>query len=536
MTDSPDLLNALFDSRAWPSLRVLLHIGFFVGAFYILRAMLLPMAARWRAADGAGSGGPWARYLVPVLLALPFLAVLVYQATWQLGGMLRPDFVAFMQSHDPRQFNPAHWIARGRILDHRGAVLAYSREDQGRVSRVYPEGAAFSHVVGYSNPRFGATGIEAAASVYLNGGAPEGLRQWSELGRQVLTQSRRPKGQDLVLTLDTELQRAAVDLLGADRGAVVVLRPRDGAIRVLATTPAFDPNAVGAEMFRGNGFGSPLLNRATQGLYPPGSTFKIVLAAQALNAGFKGTLDCPADGFTTSARYRKIRDHDYYSAKRAGRVWGGFGQIGLATAFARSSNVFFAKLGASYGHEPFYQNLEQFWFNRRIALYQSPFGSWAMRTGQVPRLSDSDQYGLAQMSIGQGKMLVTPAHMALIAAAVANEGVVMRPRLVVTDRPEPLARFMPEATAASLTKLMRKVVTEGTARGIEDKALPIAGKTGTAQSRGGEAHSWFVGFAPADRPALAFAVMVEEGGNGSTRAAPIARDLMQRANALGLLP
>lgn len=159
-----------------------------------------------------------------------------------------------------------------------------------------------------------------------------------------------------------------------------------------------------------------------------------------------------------------------------------------------------------------------------------------MRTGQVPRLSKSDQYGLAQMSIGQGQMLATPAHMALIAAAVANEGVAMRPRLVVTDRPGPLARFMPDATAATLAKLMRKVVTEGTAKGIDDKELPIAGKTGTAQSKGGEAHSWFVGFAPADNPALAFAVMVEEGGNGSTRAAPIARDLMRLAKAQGLVP
>jgi len=535
VTDSPDLLNALFDSSLWSTLRVLLHIGFFVGAFYILRAMLLPVASPRSVANGRG-GSRWARVLIPSLLAIPLVAVLMYQATWQLGGMLRPRFVAFMQSHDPRQFNPAHWIARGRILDHRGGVLAYSHEDQGKVSRVYPEGSAFAHVVGYSNPRFGATGIEGAASVYLNGGAPEGLRQWSEFSRQVLTQSRRPKGQDLVLTLDIDLQRAAVDLLGPDRGAVVVVRPSDGAIRVLATTPAFDPNAVGVEMFRGTEPESPLLNRATQGLYPPGSTFKIVLAAQALNAGFKGTLDCPADGFTTSARYRKIRDHDYYSARRAGRVWGGYGQIGLATAFARSSNVFFAKLGAGYGHDAFYQNLEQFWFNRRIALYQSPFGSWAMRTGQAPRLSNSDQYGLAQMSIGQGQMLATPAHMALIAAAVANGGVAMRPRLVVTDRPEPLAHFMPEATATTLTKLMRRVVTEGTAKGIDDKELPIAGKTGTAQRRGSGAHSWFVGFAPADAPALAFAVMVEEGGNGSTRAAPIARDLIRRARAQGLFP
>jgi len=278
-----------------------------------------------------------------------------------------------------------------------------------------------------------------------------------------------------------------------------------------------------------------MLNRATQGLYPPGSVFKILTAALALERGFKGTLYCPADGYTTSSHYRKIRDHQYYAARRAGKTWKGHGNLDLATALAESSNVFFAQLGVGYGRDAFARNMERFWLNRRINLYEDIYGSWAMSTGRIPEIAISDKYGLAQASVGQGKILVTPAHMALIIAAVANRGLAMRPRLVASDPPARLARFMSATSARQLAQMLRKVVAEGTGRGIEVEGLAIAGKTGTAQNPGGAAHSWFVGFAPADRPAMAVAVMVEHGGYGAAAAAPIARDLLVRANELGML-
>jgi len=215
-------------------------------------------------------------FIAPIVL---FSGVLLYQATWQLTGLFRPQFLAFMQVYDRRQFNPAHRIRRGRILDHRGEVLAFSERQGERILRRYPYGAAFAHVVGYGDPKFGAAGLEAAANAYLNGATADSLPAWGELGQQLLTRDRNPRGQDLRLTLDTELQRLAVQGLGGRQGAVVVLDPRDGAIRVLFSLPAFDPNRIDAALFRTGQPGTPLLNRATQGLYPPGSTFKILTAA-----------------------------------------------------------------------------------------------------------------------------------------------------------------------------------------------------------------------------------------------------------------
>ncbi len=522
------------DSGAWPALRVVLHIAFFLAAFFILKQVLVLA----RAGDGpkgqsARRRGPFALPPLPVIgLALLFAAVLGYQASWQLAGVFRPEFVGFMQSHDRREFNPAHLIQRGRILDRTGEVLAFSQEHQGRVFRLYPYGPAFAHAVGYTDPRFGVTGAEAAANARLNGGAPDNLAAWSELGRHLLTQDKRLRGQDLVLNLDTRLQLTALQGLGSRRGAVVVLRPRDGAILALASAPSFDPNQIGPDLFRVDRASTPLLNRATQGFYPPGSTFKVVVAAMAIEAGFKGTLNCPAEGYTTSRRYPRIRDHEYYTG---GGSWRGHGNLDLTTGFSESSNVFFAQLGVRLGHDALAAAAERFGFDRQIRLYPGTDRAGNMSTGRIPRLAKSDLYGLAQASIGQGRVLATPAHMALIAAAVANGGLAMRPRLLADEPPAPLAGYMAPATSTRLTKMMRKVVTSGTGKGIEVPGLAIAGKTGTAENPRGAAHSWFIGFAPAQDPDLAVAVLVEHGGYGSSAAAPIARDLLVQARDLGII-
>jgi peptidoglycan glycosyltransferase len=466
-------------------------------------------------------------------LALLFVAVLLHQASWQLTGLFRPQFVAFMQSHDRREFNPAHRIQRGRILDREGQVLAYSREEAGQVRRVYPFGPAFAHTVGYSDPRYGATGAEAAANAQLNGATPERLASWGELTRQLLIQSKRPRGQDLVLNLDARLQQLALQGLGERQGAAVLIRPRDGAVLVLANNPSFDPNWLDPVLFRGGDPATPLLNRATQGLYPPGSTFKTVMAALAIERGFAGTIPCPAEGYTTSARYPRIRDHGYYEARQGGRSFRGYGNLDLSRAFAESSNVFFAQLGVQYGLDALLETGERLQFDRKIRLYPGRDRAGNLSTGRIPRLKERDLYGLAQASIGQGRVLATPAHMAIIAAAVANGGIAMRPRLLAQDPPGPLGRFMSAPTAARLSRMMRQVVTKGTGRGIDGPELAIAGKTGTAENPRGAAHSWFVGFAPADDPTLAVAVLVEHGGYGSSAAAPIARDLLIAGQGAG---
>jgi peptidoglycan glycosyltransferase len=528
----PGLFGALANSDAWPVLRILLHAAFFLTAFYVVKLVVDLRTL----ADLRHLGRPKRSWTIPYVgLILLFAGVLLYQATWQLTGQLRPQFIAFMQTYDRRQFNPAHRIRRGRILDRRGKVLAYSEKQGDQIFRLYPYGPAFAHAVGYSDPRFGASGMEAAANAHLNGALANSLPVWAELGRQLLTGKGGPRGQDLMLTLDAELQLLAAQRLSGKRGAVVVLDLGDGAIRVLASAPTFDPNRITPELFQGSRPGAPLLNRAIQGLYPPGSTFKIVTAALALERGFSGRIDCPADGYVTSLHYRKIRDHEYYAARSAGRTWKGYGFLDLSTALAKSSNVFFAKLGVGYGHDAFFSNAERFHFNGQISLYSDPYGSWSMRTGRVPEIARSDKYGLAQASIGQGKILASPAHMALIAAAVANRGLAMRPRIVASDPAVVLARFLSAASARRLRGMLRKAVADGTGRPIEVEGFAIAGKTGTAQNPRGAAHSWFVGFAPADRPALAVAVLVEHGGYGSTTAAPIARDLLLRADELGML-
>lgn len=294
----------------------------------------------------------------------------------------------------------------------------------------------------------------------------------------------------------------------------------------LVSSPAFDPNQVGATLFQTPPADTPLLNRATQGFYPPGSVFKVVLAALALESGFTGTIDCPPGGFTTSRHYPPIRDHGFYSAREAGRGWSGSGRLDLEEAFTESSNVFFAQLGVRLGHDALFSIGERFLFDRQIRLYAGANRSGSLSTGRIPRLKHTDLYGLAQASIGQGRILATPAHMALITAAVANGGVAMRPRLIADEPPEPLGELMSTGTAWSLTRMMRRVVTDGTGRAIDTPGLPIAGKTGTAENPRGPAHSWFIGFAPADAPELAVAVLVEHGGYGSRSAAPIARDLL----------
>lgn len=531
-----ELLNDLFRSAPWGPVRMGLHIAFGLAlvywlwqAYQLADVVVLRHLARAR------------RWLIPASAAviLAFAAILAYQATWQLGGTVRHRFVAFMQSHDRRQFNPAHWIQRGRILDRTGQVLAESRNRDGAAQRVYPYGAVFAHAVGYADPRFGLDGIEAISNRALNGSALDSLDDWGELGRQLLTQSKRPRGQDLVTTLDAELQQAAVEGLSATkaggRGAVMMIRPDDGAVLVMASVPSFDPNRLSAGLFAGESASNPLLNRATHGQYPPGSTFKVALAAQALASGFSGRLDTPAGGYTTSSHYRPIRDHEYYSAKGSGRSWSGHGPIDLSTALAKSSNVFFAKLGVLGGHDALAATGERLLFNRSIDFVAGSSGSATLQAGRLPRIPKRDRYGLAQASIGQGRITATPGHLALIAAAIANDGVAMRPRLLRDAEPEALARMMSSDSARRLRSMLRRAVRDGTARGIETAGLEIAGKTGTAENPHGASHSWFIGFAPAASPSLAFAVLVEHGGYGSAAAAPLARDLLLVADRQGLL-
>lgn len=469
--------------------------------------------------------------LVTILLNSSLLGVLVYQMTWQLAGFIRPDFMAFMERYNPRPENAARQLVRGRIFDCEGRELAVS-DSAAPGARRYPYGAPLAHVVGYRHPVFGMTGMEAAADARISGYMVESRDDWERVGRTAL-RARKEVGSALVLTVDAALQSFAYEQLAGRAGAVVALDPRDGAVRLLVTSPSFDPNAFHASLNRDARL--PLLNRALHGRYPPGSTYKLATAALFAETRIAEALYCPADGYKAPGSRRPIRDHEYYSYQRRGLTWGGFGTIGLEKAFAKSSNCYFAQAGVLSGTDAFNTLSERLWINARIPLYEGPSGAVTSQRGNVPMLGRGERRELAQLSIGQGRLLVTPLHMAMMTASVAAEGALWKPRLLETELPHPLPRTMRPETARRVRDIMRAAVREGTGRTADLPGLEVCGKTGTAQNPGGEDHGWFVCFAPASKPQLALAVLVEHAGYGSQSAVPVAAAVLAEASNSGLI-
>jgi peptidoglycan glycosyltransferase len=502
-------------------------------AFFVLASLFLVQAV-WTSfrRRTAGRGGGREPLVLSVGVALLLIAAYAYQASWQLAGFARPGFVGFLQRYARRADNPAEGFIRGRVLDRNGLVLAESPAGDPR-RRLYPQRADFAHVVGYSDPRYGQAGVEAAENLYLNGG---GLRSVARLDRfgQNLLRHGGVRGNDVTLTLDARLQHKAMLLLGGRRGAVVGLRPADGAVLILASSPAFDPNDFLPDDVGREG-DSPMFNRALRGQYPPGSVFKIALAALALERGFRDRIACPAQGFVPVAGHPPIRDDEYYAFARRGQRWPGHGSLDLREGFIHSSNVFFARLGVSLAGPALDDMIRRFLFAERLTVLQGSCGSLSADPCGVPDLANGGPAEVAVASIGQGVLTVTPFHMALLAAAIANDGVCPEPRCRADAPSRARGRFVSVHVAREVRDLMRHAVLEGTARALRTESVAIAGKTGTAQNPHGESHGWFVCFAPVDRPALALAVIVENAGYGSQSALPIARELIRQADTLGLL-
>lgn len=465
------------------------------------------------------------------LLALCFAGVFLYQGTWQLAGFTRPQFVEFMRKYNRRPENPAKKLVRGRILDRRGTILAED-DPQRPLRRSYPLGAATGHLVGYLDPIYGMTGVEATDNPYLEG-TTTGSDAEKERFRRNILQSDGLQGNDLTLTLDARLQQEATKLMLGKRGAAIVLDPRRGDLLALASAPAFDPNQLSPDNFAADPEHSPLLNRALQGLYPPGSTFKIVVAALAIEKDRDLVFDCPAAGFVPAPGRAAIRDHEYYQAQRAGRSWGGHGKISLSRALAKSSNVYFAQLGATLGARDIASQTLRFEFNQTLELFSGSAGSIRFRPGTIPDLKDDDRGAAAQIAIGQGSLLATPMGMAMAASAIANDGRLIKPRLSEKSPPELLSGCMTPAVARKLRVMLRGVVTDGTGRGADVPGLSVAGKTGTAQTPNGDDHAWFVAMAPSEHPVLVVAVLVEHGGYGAASAVPVAAGLFKKAQELG---
>lgn len=413
-------------------------------------------------------------------------------------------------------------IDRGRIFAADGSVLVETVFDaEGRAQRVYRY-PPLSAVTGHWTTLLGKTGLEGAYDDFLSGArGQQGLHVFDELMHEQIV------GADLVTTIQPRLQQRADELLGTRAGAVVVLEPRTGAILALASHPSYDPNTYldNADALVTDR-SQPTLNRVTRGLYTPGSVFKVVTLAGAL-AQSKTTL---------SERFRNdngihivegfpVRDGSDLPQRNA--------PYDLAHALAWSSNVTFAQLGERLGPDGMRQIARDFGFGE-----EPPFDMPTEASQIGSDASLLDQVGLAVTAFGQGELLVTPLQMALVAAAVVNDGIILEPRLVTTIRSrdgQPIASFPPRpwkqalssGVAAQVRETMIISAAEGFARAGAPQGIPIGGKTGTAQLGGSaEPHAWFMAFAPANDPQIVVIVMVENGGAGGDVAAPIARDLI----------
>ncbi len=463
--------------------------------------------------------------LLRMVFTFLFMAVLTYQATWQLAGFTKPDFVKFMRRYNRRPNAADLQVLRGPLLDCRGMVL--TAPVRGDVwGRRYPLGEAAAHPLGYYHPRYGITGVERVCDPILSGYTAQG----DELspGRALFAQ-RAEEGSEVTLTLDMRLQLKAYELLDGRKGAVIVMRPHDGALLAMVSSPGFNPQ--NPETALQDEVNIPAFNRAAQGRYAPGSVFKILVAAVALEKGLSPVFSCPAQGYIAGPNTPAIRDSEYYAHIRQGATWQGWGRLDMKEAMVHSSNVYFAQLGVACGVKDFRAMMERAGINASLTYLKNEHGELQSSRGNFPDIRKAP--ALAQLAIGQGAILVTPLHVACFTSAVAAEGRMMRPRLLQDKKAEEASRLFSAQTAERLKVMLRETVAKGTGRGANLPGLKVCGKTGTAQVTGGEDHAWFTCFAPQKQPRIVVTVLVEQGGFGAKAALPIARALLKEADRLG---
>lgn len=419
-------------------------------------------------------------------------------------------------------------IRRGKILAADGTVIARSRprgEGRQRIYvRRYPQGSLFGHPVGYSFLERGRIGVERSHNDALVGEKAEFVSILDQL------RGRRQEGDNLKLNLDPRAQKAAFSALGGRRGSVVAIEPATGRVRTMVSVPSFHPGEVPDDFGRlAKAKGSPLLNRATQSSYTPGSAFKVVTAAAALDSGkfnpqstVNGNSGLPISGVP-------LRNF-------GGRDWG---SVTLTTALTNSVNTAWATVAESLGTKTMLKYMTRFGFNAVPPLDYPDEQMTVSGIYDGRRLLDGDdRIDIGRAAIGQERLRVTPLQMAMVAAAIGNGGVLMRPRLwdrvidldgrtVDRMKPRKVRRVISAKSARQLAQMMSNVVREGTGTAAALSGINVAGKTGTAEV-GNANQAWFVAFAPVDKPRIAIAVSVERTtGQGGTVAAPIAKQVMQ---------
>jgi len=411
-------------------------------------------------------------------------------------------------------------------------------DDEYKYQRQYLNGPLYSAVTGYFTLNQGNTGIEGSLNDYLSGTAND---QFLDQLNAIIT-GQNPKGAAVELTIDPAVQQAAWDALGNQKGAVVAIDPSTGAILAMVSKPAFDPTALATHdgaAFRAaydsliDDPDDPLINRTISGdLNPPGSTFKLVVATAALENGLTPDTEFPNPPTLT------LPQSNATITNAEGGACGGGATASIATALRLSCNIPFAQLGLQLGYSKIAEQAREFGFGDdgiRVPMRVEP-------SVYPPTASDAEQM---LSSFGQASDRVSPLQMAMVSAAIANGGQLMKPTLVesisapdLTElqgfSPEVYSTPMSAATAATMTQMMVNGVSNGAASNARINGVDVAGKTGTAENADGEPYTlWFTGFAPANDPRVAVAVVVENGGGlgqsgfGNRVAAPIARTVME---------
>ena len=455
--------------------------------------------------------------IVFMTVSLMFLALISYISYFALMKM---EAVA-SDPNDKRRWSYDNLVLRGSIFDKNGTLLAYtesSEDENGGRLRVYPFGNLYSHVIGYNSLIYGKSLLEKSFDNLLNG------RNSIEVSLNLPPSSDR--GYDLNLTIDHTLQLLAYNKLGKRNGAVVAVNPTEGAVLAMVSKPDFNPNHHELEAAWESLISdetSPLFPRATQGLYPPGSVFKIISSAAVISQNLdtvkfddKGKVNIDGRIFTN---YSKLS----------------MGRLDLNKAFSLSSNCMYASLCSGIDSDVLRDYALKFGFEKNVNF------DFALAVSKYPD-KDMDKADKAAASIGQWEVLATPMQMALAASVVANGGISLEPYIVrnAVDRNTGSVVYekkvyrgvnvLSPEVSSKIKAMMVEAVRTGTGKSAAISGISVAGKTGTAENENKQKnHAWFVAFAPAENPEIAVAVVLEySGGTGGSLAAPIARDIMKK--------
>lgn len=449
---------------------------------------------------------------VMVLLNITLVLYLSYFQIFQADKIKQ-------NSYNKRLWANEDKVLRGSFYDRNKKILVYSvKDEEEKINRIYKYDHLYSHIIGYSSREYGKAGLEKSYNSYL---IDDG--KFFDINGVKDLLDKESIGNDVILTIDHDMQLKTRELMLGKKGSIITMNPQTGEIYSMISMPDFNVNTLKDDWPKIiDDTNSPLLNRAIQGLYPPGSTFKIITALSSLQNNIIND-DFLCSGSTTINGYT-IRDYDSKS----------HGHVDLNKAFRVSCNTYFAEMAVQLGQSNILQTAEKFYFNKDfdfdLDIKKSSFPTDKM-----------DKTELAASGIGQGKILATPLEMLMVASGIANDGNIVKPHLVSkvlthdgilvkSNDIEIISNVGSYDKVEQIKNMMVEVVENGTGTQAKIGGISVAGKTGTAENASGNNHAWFVGFAPAKDPKIAVVVLLEEeGSTGGSKAAPIARELIKFA-------